>query len=55
MQREQEEIAEQSRVRKTPSELKQELLSFLQPGENVAKALRRIGGKDGNTLCSSVV
>lgn len=42
MQREQEELAERSRVKKSPIELMKDLLIHMQPGEVIAKSMRRI-------------
>ena len=46
MQQEQDELAERSKVKKSPTELMKDLLIYMQPGEVLAKSMRRIGGKD---------
>jgi hypothetical protein len=49
MQQEQDELAERSKVKKSPTELMKELLKHMQPGEVLAKSMRRIGGKDDSS------
>ena len=55
MQREQEELAERSRVKKSPIELMKDLLIHMQPGEVIAKSMRRIGGKGSFAALSGFI
>lgn len=54
LKREMEEQEEAIKVRKTPEELKLELLSYLEPHETITTALRRLSGKLGKSLTCNV-
>eukprot|EP01034_Spumella_vulgaris_P021479 gene21479-27514_t len=45
---EQDDINEMHRVKKSSLQLRKELLQLLQPGETLARAMRRLGGKEDN-------
>jgi hypothetical protein len=44
---EQDDMNELNRVKKSSLQLRKELLLLLQPGETLARAMRRLGGKEG--------
>lgn len=44
------ERLQEERPKKSPLELKKELLTILKPGETIVKAMRRLGGKNGKLL-----
>ena len=45
-----EDAREAARIRKTTLQLRKEILQYLQPGETLARCMKRLSGKDGKLL-----
>ncbi len=54
LKREQDELNESTKIKKSSLQLRKELLQLMLPGETIARTMRRLGSKDGtcNILCS---